>query len=117
MLWLAVYSFHPPATHAQPSFGKLRGIVVDASYVRVANATIIFEGASFKEYARTDEEGAYEVELPAGHCVVRATQTGFIPRRVKFYIEAGATKTLNMILDAQSVKMPKCPKGRNCIFL
>lgn len=117
MLWLAVFSFHPPAARARPPSGKLKGIVVDLSYARVAGATIVFEGAAFKEYARTDEDGAYEVELPAGRCVVRVTQQGFRPRRVKLDIAAGATRTLNMILDVEPVKMPKCPKGQTCIYL
>jgi len=117
MLWLAVCAFHPPAAHARLPVGRLRGIVVDLTYTRVANATISFEGGSFKDYARTDEDGAYEVELPAGHCVVRVTQMGFLPRRVKFNIEAGATRTLNMILDVEQVKMPKCPKGQTSIYL
>jgi hypothetical protein len=117
MLWLAVFSFHTPAAQARLPVGRLRGIVVDLSYARVANATISFECGSFKEYARTDENGAYEVELPAGHCVVRATHLGFLPRRVKLDIEAGATRTLNMILDVEQVKLPECPKGQICIYL
>jgi hypothetical protein len=117
MLWLTVFSFHPTVVRAHPPVGKVKGIVVDLNYARMANATIIFEGTSFKEYARTDENGAYEVELPAGSCIVRAMAQGFRPRRVKLDIAAGATRTLNMILDVEQVKMPKCPKGQTCIYL
>jgi hypothetical protein len=114
---LAVGLFHPPTSHAQPSNGKLRGLVVDANYARVAATTIIFAGESFVKSVRTDEDGAYEVELPAGDCVIEVKQQGFLPRRVKLHIEARVTKQLNMILDVEPVKPFKCPKGRTCLQL
>jgi hypothetical protein len=114
---LAAVLLHPLESHARQTVGKLRGIVVDLNYARVAGQTITFEGDSFKKYVRTDEAGAYEVELPEGACLVEVISQGFLPRRVKFNVEAGATKTLNMILDVEPMKYAKCPKGRICIFL
>jgi len=112
---LVVVLFHPSVSHAYQSTGKLTGIVVNWDYARVTDTIIIFEGESFTKYVRTDEEGAYEVELPAGTHVVRAIRQGFIPRRVKFNVEAGTTRTLNMILDVEPVRWVKCPKGSVCL--
>ncbi len=84
---------------------------MDLQYARVTDATIIFEGASFKKYVQTDENVAYEVELAAGSCVVRVIRQGFLTRRIKFNVGEAATRTSNVILDVEPVNMPKCPKG------
>jgi hypothetical protein len=69
--------FARPTGEAQAAKGKLRGIVVELTYARVPKTTIVLENESFKKEVTADEEGAYEVELPAGTYLVKAQSFGF----------------------------------------
>lgn len=104
------------ATPAQPNqpVGRLSGVVVDWQYARILETTITFEGKSLKKKVTVDDEGAYEIELPAGTYLVRATRRHFLERRFRFTVEPGKTKMLSLILDVEPEKFD-CPKGHICL--
>jgi len=104
------------ATPAQPNqpVGRLSGYVVDWQYARILDTTITFENKSLKKKVTVDDEGAYEIELPAGTYLVRATRRQFLERRFRFTVEPGKTKRLSLILDVEPEKHD-CPKGAICL--
>ena len=60
------------ATHAaQPGSGRLRGTVVDWQYALIPRTTIVFEKSPFKKTVEVNEEGEYDVELPAGTYLIK----------------------------------------------
>jgi hypothetical protein len=101
--------------NAQEPLGKLNGIVVDWQYARVLRTTIVFETAGLRKAIQVDEEGAYEVELPAGWYTIKATAPGFIERRVKLQLESATPRILNLMLDVRPQKVIRCPKGSLCL--
>jgi hypothetical protein len=56
-----------------------------------------------------NEEGEYDVELPAGTYLIKVTGAGFRQRRVRFEVEPGATKSLSFMLDVRPMvfKLPE----------
>lgn len=51
---------------------------------------------------QTDEQGSFELTLPAGRCTVRATNTGGIASTASrvLTVHAGATVTVRLIVDS-----------------
>lgn len=84
-------------------------------YARVLNTTIILENKSFKKEITVDQEGFYEVEVPAGTYLVKAQGPGSRQSRVKIAILPDATRTLNIMLEYLPQKPVRCPKGALCL--
>lgn len=104
-----------PATHAQEPKGTLKGVVVDWQFALILPTTIVFESTAVKRKIQVDGEGYYEIELPAGEYLVKATAHGFLGRQLKVRVEPNQSKTLNMMLDVQPMKIHKCPRGALCL--
>jgi Carboxypeptidase regulatory-like domain len=93
---------------------KVRGVVVDWQYARVLPTTILFESAGQTKQVKVDDQGAYEIDLPPGRYLVKASAPNFIERRVKLQLESTAPRTLNLMLDVQPQNF-RCPKGALCL--
>ena len=94
-------SFARPIGDAQEALARLKGIVVEPTYARVLHTTIVFKNLSFKKEVTVDEEGAYEVEVPAGTYLVKANSAGFRESRLKVDVLPDVTKTLNIMLKVK----------------
>ena len=99
---------------------KIKGLIVDWQYARISHAVIIIKNDLFTKEVRTDDEGAFEIEVDAGTYDLLAKSPGFSPFRRKAYsVKSGDMKTLNILLNAaQPPKASyKCPRGKTCIWL
>lgn len=56
---------------------RIVGVVLDPNGARIANATVRIENASASREVYTSDEGAFEVELPAGTYRVTVEAPGF----------------------------------------
>jgi hypothetical protein len=115
LAFLIAIGLVPSAIHAQQPKGTLKGIVVDWQFALILPTTIVFEGTAVKKEIQVDGAGSYEIELPAGEYLVKATAPWFLERRVKFRVEPDQVKTLNMMLDVRPTKPIRCPYGALCL--
>ena len=56
---------------------RLAGVVLDPNGARIPFATVTIENAAAKREAQTDDEGSFEVELPAGAYRITIEADGF----------------------------------------
>ena len=101
------------AISQQPAV-RVTGIVVDWQYARVLRTTIVFESEGHREEVTVNDEGAYEVDLPPGRYVVKASAPNFRERRVKLQVEPDAPRILNLMLTVPPQNF-RCPKGAICL--
>lgn len=113
LLLLISQSLSTPAI-GQESTVKVSGVVVNWSYARVIETTILFESEGQTKRVKVNEEGAYEVDLPPGRYLVKAWAHGFIERRVKLQLEPDAPRTLNLMLAVEPQNF-RCPKNAICL--
>lgn len=62
---------------ASQSTGTIIGRVLDCNDARVANATISIHSETIKRRVKSDEEGEFEVSLPAGNYRIMVEANGF----------------------------------------
>lgn len=93
---------------------RVSGIVVDWQYARVLNTTIRFESEGQVKEVKVNEVGEYEIDLPPGHYVVKATATHFRERRVKLHLKPATPRILNLMLTVPPQRF-RCPKGAICL--
>jgi hypothetical protein len=105
----------PAARGARQANSRLKGAVVDWNYARVLGTSIVFESGPFKKTVEVNEEGEYDVELPAGDYLIKVASAGFRQRRVRFRLEPGVTESLSFMLDVIPTKPVKCPRGSICL--
>ena len=65
-----------PVVHAGAS-GRLHGLVRDAAGIAIADASVLAVGASIVS-ARSDIRGRFQMALPPGDYVLKATRTGYL---------------------------------------
>jgi hypothetical protein len=82
--------------------GKITGIVLDKNEARVAGATIEIENAVLSRVVRANDEGYFEVELPAGMYRMTVEMAGF-KRFVlsPLSVKAGAQRLVSIHMEAQ----------------
>jgi Carboxypeptidase regulatory-like domain len=56
---------------------KLAGVVSDANNARIVGAMVKIENARFSRAVQSDDEGAFEIELPAGVYRLTVEMNGF----------------------------------------
>jgi hypothetical protein len=95
-LWpaLSVAQTHSPAPRAE---GMLKGFVLDPRNSRVVDAKITLENKTYRFEAWSNDEGAFEVRLPAGKYTLTVEGNGFQPYIKKgVRIEADKTETISV---------------------
>ena len=63
--------------------GRITGVVVDPNDARVVGAAIKIENADFKQTKRSDSEGRFELQVPAGVYNLTVEQSGFKKFRLR----------------------------------
>jgi hypothetical protein len=72
---------------------KVTGVVIDPNEARIVGATIKVENGSFKREVRSDDEGYFEIELPAGTYHMVVEMDGFKKFKLSpFYAKGGAAE-------------------------
>lgn len=110
----------PPARAAT---GRVKGTVSDWQPARILGACLTFKAKSFEKNIKVDEDGAFEVELPAGTYEVTAHAFHFEQFRLKaLRVEPNATRTLDITLKLAPERVGECPegtkkRGRLCVSL
>ena len=57
--------------------GRIKGAILDVNYSRVVNAIVRVNGGAIKRSARSNDEGQFEISLPAGSYEVIVEANGF----------------------------------------
>ena len=84
---------------AQPR-SRVIGIVLDSNDAVVAGVTISVVSGPFKRRVRSDGDGRFEMDLPAGCYELTAEQPGFRKfRLMPFQVRAGARELVNIHLE------------------
>ena len=79
--------------------GKLAGLVLDAGEARVPAAKVIVESKGFRREVTSDNEGNYEIELPAGKYRIHAERDDFYPSKKRSVrVNSSTTTTFDIIL-------------------
>lgn len=80
--------------------GKIKGVVLDKNDARVVGATVSVGNAKSRRAVETNEEGEFEVELPAGIYRVRVKANGFRGFVLwPFEVKPGVTETIDVHLE------------------
>ncbi|MCP5497534.1 MAG: TonB-dependent receptor [Leptospiraceae bacterium] len=95
-----LFLFLLPSLAFSQAKGKIRGKVIDSQTGEpVFGATVIVRKAGAS--TRTDFDGKYELDVPAGSHKVEFIMMGFQSQSKSVSVSAGSTKTLNLTLGTQ----------------
>lgn len=116
---LYITLIYSPVSFAQQNPGMLVGLVNDQNGARIPDAKINIESKNLKKEIRSDAEGVFQIDLPAGTYQVSVESYGFRTfKRKDVQIRTHSTKALDAVLYAKPMKPYKCPKGQEpCIML
>ena len=116
LLGLLILLTAAPFTSAmgQDSAVTVKGVVVDWQYARLLPTTLVFKSEGHTKEVKVDDQGAYEVQLPPGLYIVKATAPEFRERRVKLQLAPATTRILNIMLQVRP-QIFRCPKGSLCL--
>ena len=96
---------HSPGDDRNLRASKIIGVVLDRNDARIADATVRIENAQFSREVYTSDEGAFEVELPAGTYRITVEAQGFrAVEVVSFHVRADKSESLKVRMK---VKPPK----------
>ena len=81
---------------------KIKGVVLDVNHARIVGATVKIENGRFNRVVQSDDQGMFEVELPAGDYRITVEMDGF-KRFVlsPFRVRAGARRSVNIQMEVQ----------------
>ena len=87
--------------------GRITGVVVDPNDARVVGATIKIANADFKQMRRSDSEGKFELQAPAGVYNLTVEQSGFKKFRLRdVRVGAGTRELGNIKLEVAPPQSP-----------
>ena len=98
-----------PAQSAEESQPKSRlvGVVLDRNDAVVIGVTVRVTSGTFKRRVRSDGDGRFEMELPAGCYELTAEQPGFRKFRLNpFQVRAGTRELINIHLEIAPPELP-----------
>ena len=91
-------------TSSSAPSGKLAGLVLNAGEARVPAARVIIEAKGFRREVTSDDEGNYEIELPAGKYKIHAERDEFYPSKKKSVrVNSNSTTKFDIILKVGRV--------------
>ena len=74
---LIVVGFLSVEASSSSGHGKIKGAILDINYARVVNAMVRVNGGEIKRSLRSNDEGQFEISLPAGNYEVTVEANGF----------------------------------------
>ncbi|HEX2271526.1 MAG TPA: carboxypeptidase-like regulatory domain-containing protein [Pyrinomonadaceae bacterium] len=87
---------------------RLVGMVVDANGSRIAGATITVERDQFERVVKSNDDGKFEVEAPAGTYELTVEQGGFKKFHLPgFRFAPGTCELVNIHMDVQMPRLPR----------
>jgi len=87
--------------------GRITGIVVDPNGARVVGAIIRIENADYRKTKRSDTEGRFELQAPAGIYELTVEQSGFKKFRLRdVQVESGTRELGNIRLEVATPPSP-----------
>ena len=85
---------------------RVAGVVIDVNDARIVGATITVANTEVKRVTRSDDEGKFEVEVPAGTYQITVEQPGFKKfRQAGLRIDAD-TSELSVRMEVAPPPMP-----------
>ncbi|TGK43415.1 TonB-dependent receptor domain-containing protein [Leptospira andrefontaineae] len=94
--------FLSPSVFGQAT-GKIRGKIVDGDNGEaVFGATIVVR--SIKKFAKSDFDGAYDLELPAGAHEIEFQMMGFAPQKRSVTVTPGKSQVINVTFGLQTLE-------------
>ena len=90
-----------PASPAGRPPGKVVGVILDANDARVPEATVRVKGGGRTREVKCDEQGQFELSLPAGRYQITVEASGF--RRFVYSsleVKSNVTEMINIHLEA-----------------
>ena len=117
---LAVFTLivAPLVGAGQQADENLKGVIVDQMGASVAGAKILIMNGSARLELKSNEMGAFSVEVPQGSYQVLVESIGFrIAKLNRVQVRSASPKEIRVVLKVKPVKHGKCPKGQNCIWL
>ena len=110
--------FQRASTSAQEKYtsGKIKGTVVDWQNARVTGARIVIQNSQFRRILKSDGEGCFEIELPAGKYKVIVNSMGFKKYEQKSVeIKKGAVLIYDIKLEVTPTMTQRCPPKKVCL--
>src|SRR5260370_40782030 len=85
--------------------GRIKGAILDINHARVVNAIVRVNGGEIKRSLRSNDEGQFEISLPAGSYQVTVEANGF--RRFVYSslrVKPDQTEMINIHLEEAAPK-------------
>lgn len=117
---LAVFTLivAPLLVVAQQAGGSLKGVVVDQMGASIPGAKVLITNGFARRELKTDETGAFSVEIPSGSYQVLIESPGFrVAKLSRVRIQSDSSKEIRVVLRVRPVKYGKCPRGQTCVWL
>jgi hypothetical protein len=90
----------------QTRMSRVAGVVLDTNEARIVGAKITVEDARVKRVVRSDDEGKFEVDIPAGTYNITVEQPGF----KKFQLPGFRVETSELLNIHMEVEPPQLPR-------
>ena len=85
----------------------ISGILLDRNDARIAGAVIKIENGDFRRRLRSDDEGMFELELPAGSYEIRVEQPGFKTLKLSSVrVNEGVIERLHLYMEVLAPIQP-----------
>ena len=84
---LLVVGFPFVEASSRSGTGKIKGAILDINYARVVNAIVRVKGGEIRRSLKSNDEGQFEISLPAGSYEVTVEANGF--RRFCVFVAQG----------------------------
>lgn len=91
----------------QPQTGRVAGLVVDVNDARIVGARITLENAEVKRTRRSDDEGRFDVEVPAGTYQITVEQPGFKKFQLPEFRVGTDVSELNVRMEVAPPMLPR----------
>jgi uncharacterized membrane protein len=85
---------------------RIRGLIVDANGARITGALITVESTHFRRQLETNEEGKFQVELPADAYHLSVEKAGFKKWVSSFRTQQDSIHNLTVRMKVQAPTMP-----------
>src|SRR5258705_13325303 len=111
VMFMAVFAgteaAQPPSPQHDTTTSRLVGTVIDKNDARIAGAVIRIENASYRKELQTDDNGVFQLELPAGSYRITVEMSGF----KRYVIPSFSTdsKISSRITVRMRVRAPQSP--------